>query len=108
MLVPNNFNAVQLIYQSSSNPIVLPLLSVSPSQLSICLNSAKAIGCTIVNIGTQELIEGRICGVTASKNKKTLGLQPEKIRWIKLKSEDSYSNTDYIDIYKWRITKRMI
>ncbi|CAA7407204.1 unnamed protein product [Spirodela intermedia] len=26
---------------------------------SLCLNSAKAIGCTVVNIGTQDLIEGR-------------------------------------------------
>ncbi|KAK4343542.1 hypothetical protein RND71_036636 [Anisodus tanguticus] len=27
---------------------------------SLCLNSAKAIGCTVVNIGTQDLIEARI------------------------------------------------
>ncbi|KAL5988000.1 Fimbrin-5 [Asimina triloba] len=27
---------------------------------TLCLNSAKAIGCTVVNIGTQDLIEGRI------------------------------------------------
>ncbi|KAG9149392.1 hypothetical protein Leryth_003347, partial [Lithospermum erythrorhizon] len=26
---------------------------------TLCLNSAKAIGCTLVNIGTQDLIEGR-------------------------------------------------
>ncbi|KAK1316666.1 Fimbrin-like protein 2 [Acorus calamus] len=26
---------------------------------TLCLNSAKAIGCTVVNIGTQDLIEGR-------------------------------------------------
>ncbi|PON38713.1 Dystrophin [Parasponia andersonii] len=26
---------------------------------SLCLNSAKAIGCTVVNIGTQDLVEGR-------------------------------------------------
>ena len=28
---------------------------------TLCLNSAKAIGCTVVNIGTQDLIEGRVC-----------------------------------------------
>ncbi|VVA90804.1 unnamed protein product [Arabis nemorensis] len=27
--------------------------------LSLCLNSAKAIGCTVVNIGTQDIAEGR-------------------------------------------------
>ncbi|OEL23727.1 Fimbrin-2 [Dichanthelium oligosanthes] len=27
---------------------------------TLCLNSAKAIGCTVVNIGTQDLAEGRI------------------------------------------------
>ncbi|MBA0700309.1 hypothetical protein Goari_005614, partial [Gossypium aridum] len=27
---------------------------------TLCLNSAKAIGCTVVNIGTQDFIEGRI------------------------------------------------
>ncbi|CAN4098615.1 unnamed protein product [Withania somnifera] len=27
---------------------------------TLCLNSAKAIGCTLVNIGTQDFIEGRI------------------------------------------------
>nr|GMD30131.1 fimbrin-5-like [Ipomoea batatas] len=27
---------------------------------TLCLNSAKAIGCTVVNIGTQDLVEGRI------------------------------------------------
>ncbi|CAA7058921.1 unnamed protein product [Microthlaspi erraticum] len=26
---------------------------------TLCLNSAKAIGCTVVNIGTQDIIEGR-------------------------------------------------
>ena len=26
---------------------------------TLCLNSAKAIGCTVVNIGTQDLIEAR-------------------------------------------------
>ncbi|KAJ6403510.1 hypothetical protein OIU84_015423 [Salix udensis] len=26
---------------------------------TLCLNSAKAIGCTVVNIGTQHLAEGR-------------------------------------------------
>ncbi|GMI98545.1 fimbrin-like protein 2, FIMBRIN5 [Hibiscus trionum] len=26
---------------------------------NLCLNSAKAIGCTVVNIGTQDLVEGR-------------------------------------------------
>lgn len=28
---------------------------------TLCLNSAKAIGCTVVNIGTQDFIEGRLC-----------------------------------------------
>lgn len=27
---------------------------------TLCLNSAKAIGCTVVNIGTQDIIEGRV------------------------------------------------
>lgn len=27
---------------------------------TLCLNSAKAIGCTLVNIGTQDFIEGRV------------------------------------------------
>lgn len=27
---------------------------------TLCLNSAKAIGCTVVNIGTQDLIEARV------------------------------------------------
>ncbi|RWW07712.1 hypothetical protein GW17_00028891 [Ensete ventricosum] len=26
---------------------------------TLCLNSAKAIGCTVVNIGTQDLVEAR-------------------------------------------------
>ncbi|KAJ6355706.1 hypothetical protein OIU76_026583 [Salix suchowensis] len=26
---------------------------------TLCLNSAKAIGCTVINIGTQDLVEGR-------------------------------------------------
>ena len=28
---------------------------------TLCLNSAKAIGCTVVNIGTQDMVEGRVC-----------------------------------------------
>jgi plastin-1 len=28
---------------------------------TLCLNSAKAIGCSVVNIGTQDLAEGRVC-----------------------------------------------
>lgn len=28
---------------------------------TLCLNSAKAIGCTVVNVGTQDFIEGRVC-----------------------------------------------
>ena len=27
---------------------------------NLCLNSAKAIGCSVVNIGTQDLLEGRV------------------------------------------------
>lgn len=30
---------------------------------TLCLNSAKAIGCSVVNIGTQDLAEGRVCFV---------------------------------------------
>lgn len=33
---------------------------------TLCLNSAKAIGCTVVNIGTQDLIEGRVSSATTS------------------------------------------
>jgi len=28
---------------------------------TLCLNSAKAVGCSVVNIGTQDLAEGRVC-----------------------------------------------
>ena len=28
---------------------------------TFCLNSAKAIGCIVVNIGTQDFIEERVC-----------------------------------------------
>lgn len=31
---------------------------------TLCLNSAKAIGCTVVNIGTQDFIEGRVCAIS--------------------------------------------
>lgn len=27
---------------------------------TLCLNSAKAIGCTVVNIGNEDFIEGRV------------------------------------------------
>jgi plastin-1 len=27
---------------------------------TLCLNSAKAIGCSVVNIGTQDLADGRV------------------------------------------------
>ena len=27
---------------------------------TLCLNSAKAIGCTVVNIGAQDLVDGRV------------------------------------------------
>lgn len=30
---------------------------------TLCLNSAKAIGCTVVNIGTQDLVEARVCKI---------------------------------------------
>lgn len=30
---------------------------------TLCLNSAKAIGCTVVNIGTQDLVEGRVSSI---------------------------------------------
>jgi len=35
---------------------------------TLCLNSAKAIGCTVVNIGTQDLVEGRVCLSVPSLN----------------------------------------
>ncbi|KAL5212211.1 hypothetical protein ABZP36_023058 [Zizania latifolia] len=35
---------------------------------TLCLNSAKAIGCTVVNIGTQDLVEGRVCNVFPASN----------------------------------------
>jgi len=28
---------------------------------TLCLNSARAVGCSVVNIGTQDLAEGRVC-----------------------------------------------
>ena len=28
---------------------------------TLCLNSARAVGCSVVNIGTHDLAEGRIC-----------------------------------------------
>ncbi|KAG2404753.1 Fimbrin-2 protein [Vigna angularis] len=67
---------------------------------TLCLNSAKAIGCTVVNIGTQDLIEGRIQLLADLNLKKTpqlvelvsdnegmeelMSLAPEKIllRWM--------------------------
>lgn len=35
--------------------------------LSLCLNSAKAIGCTVVNIGTQDIAEGTVSTLTKKK-----------------------------------------
>lgn len=35
---------------------------------TLCLNSAKAIGCTVVNIGTQDLVEGRVSSANALMN----------------------------------------
>ncbi|KAH9745748.1 fimbrin-2 [Citrus sinensis] len=67
---------------------------------TLCLNSAKAIGCTVVNIGTQDFIEGRIQLLADLNLKKTpqllqlvddskdveelMSLPPEKIllRWM--------------------------
>ncbi|KAF3774581.1 hypothetical protein EJ110_NYTH49278 [Nymphaea thermarum] len=67
---------------------------------TLCLNSAKAIGCTVVNIGTQDLVEGRIQLLADLNLRKTpqlvelvddskdveelMGLSPEKIllRWM--------------------------
>ncbi|WZZ13007.1 hypothetical protein YC2023_106096 [Brassica napus] len=68
--------------------------------LSLCLNSAKAIGCTVVNIGTQDIAEGTIQLLSDLNLKKTpqlvelaednqdveelVGLAPEKIllKWM--------------------------
>ncbi|CAN4109944.1 unnamed protein product [Withania somnifera] len=67
---------------------------------TLCLNSAKAIGCTVVNIGTQDLVEARIQLLADLNLKKTpqlvelvedskdveelLGLAPEKVllKWM--------------------------
>ncbi|KAL6010277.1 fimbrin [Asimina triloba] len=67
---------------------------------TLCLNSAKAIGCTVVNIGTQDLVEARIQLLADLNLKKTpqlvelvddskeveelMVLSPEKIllRWM--------------------------
>ncbi|KAL6975236.1 fimbrin [Sarracenia purpurea var. burkii] len=47
---------------------------------TLCLNSAKAIGCTVVNIGTQDLVEGR----PHLDIEELLGLAPEKVllKWM--------------------------
>uniref|UniRef100_M1B3A2 Fimbrin n=1 Tax=Solanum tuberosum TaxID=4113 RepID=M1B3A2_SOLTU len=44
---------------------------------TLCLNSAKAIGCTVVNIGTQDLIEAR-------EVEELMSLSPEKVllKWM--------------------------
>ncbi|KAK9091951.1 hypothetical protein Syun_026862 [Stephania yunnanensis] len=44
---------------------------------TLCLNSAKAIGCTVVNIGNQDLVEARDV-------EELMGLAPEKVllRWM--------------------------
>ncbi|XP_051224595.1 fimbrin-2 isoform X2 [Lolium perenne] len=57
---------------------------------TLCLNSAKAIGCTVVNIGTQDLAEGRphlILGLISQiikEMEELMSLSPEKIllRWM--------------------------
>ncbi|XP_059644348.1 fimbrin-2-like [Cornus florida] len=57
---------------------------------TLCLNSAKAIGCTVVDIGTQDFIEGRrhlMLGVISQIIKdveELMSLPPEKIllRWM--------------------------
>ncbi|XP_047982876.1 fimbrin-5-like isoform X2 [Salvia hispanica] len=57
---------------------------------NLCLNSAKAIGCTVVNIGTQDLIEARphlVVGLMSQIIKdveELMGLAPEKVllKWM--------------------------
>ncbi|TQD86430.1 hypothetical protein C1H46_028033 [Malus baccata] len=57
---------------------------------TLCLNSAKAIGCTVVNIGTQDLVEGRphlVLGLISQIIKdveELLSLPPEKVllKWM--------------------------
>ena len=33
---------------------------------TLCLNSAKAIGCTVVNVGSQDLAEGKVSNLDVS------------------------------------------
>ncbi|PON56069.1 Calponin domain containing protein [Trema orientale] len=57
---------------------------------TLCLNSAKAIGCTVVNIGTQDLVEGRphllpgLISQIIKDMEELLGLPPEKVllKWM--------------------------
>ncbi|KAJ6371532.1 hypothetical protein OIU77_001942 [Salix suchowensis] len=57
---------------------------------TLCLNSSKAIGCTVVNIGTQDLVEGRphlllgLISLIIKDVEELMELAPEKVflKWM--------------------------
>lgn len=55
------FRAPKLIFQSKFRQNVGPKLSIyqMTENQNVCINSAKAIGCQVVNIGAQDLIDGK-------------------------------------------------
>ncbi|MFQ6655170.1 hypothetical protein Gotur_025844 [Gossypium turneri] len=57
---------------------------------TLCLNSAKAIGCTVVNIGTQDFIEGRIQLLADLNLKKT----PQLVELV-----DDSKSSEYICLF---------
>lgn len=51
---------------------------------TLCLNSAKAIGCTVVNIGTQDLVEGRVSLAKSASHFKLIDKSPDlkSVFWL--------------------------